>query len=330
MVTSPGLRFAVRRLLLAVPTAFTVIALSFVLIHVSPGDPVTAIAGDGGDAAYYADVRARFGLDRSVGEQFVSYLGRLLHGDLGRSYLQGRPVRTLITERLPATLLLTGTALLLSTVLGIGAGLFAASRRGRPGDVFVSGVSVLVFATPAFWLGQLAILWLSLRTGWFPVQGMTNARVVSTGWRAALDVAHHLALPVGVLAAQEVAAVARLLRTGLLTELESAHVLMARAKGLPERSVYLRHALRRPLLPVLAIIGSRLGQILSGTVIIEIVFGWPGVGRLLLTSMQSRDIPVVLGVFLLTAATVIVANLIVELASARLDPRIVLRRHGRT
>ena len=327
-MTHAGLRFAARRLLLAVPTAFVVISLSFVLIHVAPGDPVTAIAGDGGDAAYYADVRARFGLDRPIGSQFLSYIARLLHGDLGRSYLQGRAVRTLIAERLPATLLLTGTALLVSTFLGVAAGIFAASRRGRPGDVLVSGLSVLVFATPAFWLGQLAILWLALRTGWFPVQGMTNARVVSTGWGAALDIARHLALPVAVLAAQEVAAVARLLRTGLLTELESPHVLMARSKGLPERAVYLRHALRRPLLPVLAIIGSRLGQILSGTVVIEIVFGWPGIGRLLLSAMQSRDIPVVLGVFLLTAGTVIVANLVVEIVSARVDPRIVLRRHG--
>lgn len=328
-MTHAGLRFAARRLGLAIPTVFAVVVLSFVLIHAAPGDPVTAIAGDGGDAAYYAETRARFGLDRPIGRQFLSYLGRLLRGDLGRSYLQGRPVRAMIAERLPATLLLTGTALFLSTVIGIALGLFAASRHGRGGDVFVSSIAVLVLATPAFWLGQLAIIWFALRTGWFPVQGMTNARVVNTGWRAAIDVTHHLALPVAVLAAQEVAAVARLLRTGVLTELESAHVLMARAKGLPERRVYLRHALRRPLLPVLAVIGSRLGQILSGTVVIEIVFGWPGVGRLLLSAMQNRDVPVVLGVFLLTATTVIVANLLVDLASARIDPRIALGRNDR-
>lgn len=328
-MTHGGLRFAARRVGLAIPTVFAVVGLSFVLIHIAPGDPVTAIAGDGGNAAYYAETRARFGLERPIGRQFLSYLGRLLRGDLGRSYIQGRPVRTMIAERLSATLLLTGTALVLSTVIGIGLGMFAASRHGRAGDVFVSSVSVLVFATPAFWLGQLAIIFLSLRTGWFPVQGMTDARVVHTGWRAALDIAHHLALPVAVLAAQEVAAVARLLRTGVLSELESAHVLMARAKGLPERRVYLGHALRRPLLPVLAVIGSRVGQILSGAVVIEIVFGWPGVGRLLLSAMQNRDIPVVLGVFLLTAATVILANLVVDLAGARIDPRIALGRNDR-
>ena len=329
-MTGGGWPYVVRRLGLAVPTALAVAGLSFALIHLAPGDPVTAIAGDGGDAAYYAETRARFGLDQSLGRQFLSYLDRLAHGDLGRSYIQGRPVRTMIAERLPATLLLTGTALILSTLVGIAVGSFAASRHGRPGDSMVSLVSVLIFATPAFWLGQLAIIWLALRTGWFPVQGMTDARTVSTGWRAAYDVGHHLALPVAVLAAQEVASVSRLLRSGLVTELESGHVLMARAKGLPERSVYFRHALRRPLLPVLAVIGGRLGQTLSGAVVVEIVFGWPGVGRLLLRAMQDRDVPVVLGVFLLTAATVILANLLVDIVSARIDPRIMLGRHAQT
>ena len=237
MTNQAGWRFTIRRLLLAIPTTLAVVVLSFVLIHLAPGDPITAIAGDGGDAAYYAETRARFGLDRSIVRQFASYLWRLLHGDLGRSYIQGRPVRTMIAERLGATLLLTGVALMISTVVGIGAAMFTASRRGRAGDVVISAFFVLVFATPAFWLGQLAIIWLALHAGWFPVQGMTDARSAFTGWRAARDVAHHLALPVAVLAAQEVASVARLRRTGLLTELDSAHVLMARSKGLPERAV---------------------------------------------------------------------------------------------
>ncbi len=329
MSAAVGAKYAARRLALAVPTAGAVVTLSFALIHLAPGDPVVAIAGDGGNEAYYAATRTRFGLDRPVLVQFGTYVSRLLRGDLGQSYLQGQPVRTLIAQRLPATLLLTGTALLVSTLIGVGVGMYAASRRGRPGDLAVSTTSILLFATPSFWLGQLAILWLALRTGWFPVQGMTDARNVQTGWRASLDIAHHLALPVTILAAQEIAAVARLLRSGLVSELESAHVLMARSKGLRERTVYVRHALRRPLLPVLAIVGGRLGQILSGTVVVEIVFGWPGVGRLLLSAMQGRDIPVVMGVFLLTAATVIVANLVVDLVSARLDPLIGRQRFGR-
>lgn len=325
-MTAVGLRYAARRLALSVPTVAAVLTLSFTLIHLAPGDPVVAIAGDGGNAAYYAETRARFGLDQPVVRQFVAYVGRVLRGDLGRSYLQGRSVRSMIAERVPATLLLTATALVVSTLIGIVVAFLAASRPGRPSDISITTISVLLFATPAFWLGQIAILWLALHAGWFPVQGMTDARASHTGWAAFFDVAHHLVLPAAVLAAQEIAAVSRILRAGLITEMESGHVLMARSKGLPERLVFLRHAFRRPMLPVLAVLGGRLGQVLSGAVVVEIVFGWPGIGRLLLTAMQGRDIPVVLGVFLVTALVVVVANLLVDLLSARLDPRIGIRR----
>lgn len=323
------MRYAARRLGFAIPTAAAVVTLSFVLIHLAPGDPALALAGDGGDATYYAETRARFGLNEPILTQFFSYLGRLIKGDLGTSYLQGRPVLSLIAERIPETLLLTGTALVLSTIIGVVAAAYSASRRNRIGDVVVNTLSVLVVATPTFWIGQIAILWLALRFGWFPVQGMTNAREVKSGFAAFVDVAHHLVLPVMILAAQEVGSVTRLLRSGLIDELESAHILMARSKGLPERSVLLRHALKRPLLPVLAVIGGRLGQMLSGTVIVEIMFGWPGVGRLLLSAMQNRDIPVVLGVFLMTSLTVVVANLVIDLVSSRLDPRIGQTRLAR-
>ncbi len=325
-----GLRYAARRLGFAVPTTAAVVTLAFALIHLAPGDPVVALAGDGGDAAYYAETRARFGIDQPIVTQFASYVGRVIRGDLGTSYVQGRPVRSLIAERVPATLLLTGTALLLSTLVGIVAAAYSASRRNRPGDVVVNTLSVLVVATPTFWIGQIAILWLSLHFGLFPVQGMTDAREVKTGFAAFLDVAHHLVLPAAILAAQEIGSVTRILRSGLIAELESAHIMMARSKGLPERMVLIRHALKRPVLPVLAVIGGRLGQLLSGTVIVEILFGWPGVGRLLLTAMQNRDIPVVLGVFLMTSVTVVVANLLIDLVSPWVDPRIGQSRISRS
>lgn len=319
---SGGLRYAIRRFGFAIPTGAAVVTLAFALIHLAPGDPIVALAGDGGDRAYYAETRARFGLDRPLPTQYVSYIGRVVRGDLGTSYLQGRPVRSLIAERIPATLLLTGSALVLSTLVGIVLAAYSASRRHRPGDLVINTVCVLVVATPTFWIGQIAIVWLSLHLGWFPVQGMTDAREINTGFRAVVDVLHHLVLPASILAAQEIGSVTRILRSGLITELESAHVLMARSKGLPERMVLTRHALKRPLLPVLAVIGGRLGQLLSGTVIVEILFGWPGIGQLLLSAMQNRDIPVVLGVFLMTSVTVVVANLIIDLVSTRADPRI--------
>lgn len=317
-----GVRYAIRRFALAVPTLFAVVAVSFALIHLAPGDPVIALAGDGGDEAYYQATRERFGLDRPLLTQFASYLSRLAQGDLGSSWIQGRPVRSMIAERLPATLLLTGCALAVSTMIGIALAMFAAPRRGQVGDSAVSTLAILLSATPAFWLGQLAIIWLALRTGWFPVQGMRDARVVQTGWADILDVAHHLVLPVTILAAQEVAAVTRLLRSGLIDELDTPHVLLAHAKGLSDRKALRRHALRRPLIPVLAVIGGRLGQVLSGAVIVEIVFGWPGVGRMLLTAMESRDLPVILGVFLVTSTTVISANFIVDVVTSWMDPLI--------
>ncbi len=313
------------RLVQVVPTVAGVVLLGFLLIHAAPGDPVLALAGESGDAEYYAFVREKFGLDRSLPEQLAAYVSAVVRGDLGTSFVHGRPAATLIAERLPATLLLTSTALVLSTVGGIALGVVSATRHGRPLDTALNTTSLGLYAAPVFWLGQLAILTLSLRLGWFPVQGMTSARGGATGVAHLLDVAHHLALPACVLASQQLAAVSRLTRAGVADELSSDHVRTARAKGVREPVVVLRHALRRPLLPVVTVIGGRMGHLVAGTVIIETVFGWPGVGRLLLGAVNARDIPVVLAVFLLVALTVVVANLATDLAYARVDPRVRYR-----
>lgn len=318
-------RYVVRRLLQLLPTTAVILLVGFLLIHLAPGDPVLALAGENGDAEYYARVRARFGLDQPLPAQLVTYAGNVLSADLGTSYVQGRPVAAVIVERLPATLLLTATALAISTGVGLAVGVLAATRRRRWVGTSVSLVTLGLYAAPVFLLGQLAILLLALRLGWFPVQGMTDARAVTTGLARALDVAHHLALPALALAAQEVAAVARLSRVGLLDELASDHVRTARAKGVQEQTVVLRHGMRRALLPVVTVLGGRVGHLVSGAVVVEVVFGWPGVGRLLVTAVQSRDAPVVLGVFLLVALTVAVANLLTDLVYAWLDPRVRYR-----
>jgi peptide/nickel transport system permease protein len=313
------------RLLQVLPTCAGILLVGFVLIHLAPGDPVLALAGDSGDAEYYASMRDKFGLDEPFPAQIAAYAGNVLRGDLGVSYVQGRPAFDAIVERLPATLLLSGTALALSTVAGIPIGVLGAARRGGAGDLAVNAVVLGLYAAPVFWLGQLAILGLSLHLGWFPVQGMTSAREDHTGLRAVVDVAHHLALPALVLASQQLAAVSRLTRSGVVEELGSDHVRTARAKGVGEPAVLFRHALRRPLLPVLTVIGGRVGHLVAGTVVIETVFGWPGIGRLLVSSMQARDIPIVLGIFLLVAFAVVIANLVTDLAYAWLDPRVRYR-----
>jgi peptide/nickel transport system permease protein len=315
-------RYVLRRVLQLLPTTAAILLVGFLLIHLAPGDPVLALAGENGDAEYYAFVREKFGLDRPLPDQLATYAGNVLSGDLGTSYVQGRPVAEVIAERLPATLLLTGAALALSTVLGIAIGVFTATRRRRWPDVTVTFATLAMYAAPVFLVGQLAILLLALRAGWFPVQGMSDARSSATGLPAALDVGHHLVLPVLALASQEIAAVARLSRVGLLDELARDHIRTARAKGVVERSVIAKHALRRALLPVVTVLGGRVGHLVAGAVVVEVVFGWPGLGRLLVTAMQTRDAPIVLGVFLLVSVTVVVANLLTDLLYAWLDPRV--------
>lgn len=313
------------RLLQVLPTCAGILLVGFLLVQLAPGDPVLALAGASGDAEYYAFMRDKFGLDESLPGQLASYTANVLHGDFGTSYLQGQPAMDAIWQRLPATLLLTSSALVLSTVGGLAVGVFGAARRGSVSDHALNGLTLGLYAAPVFWLGQLAILTLSLRLGWFPVQGMTTARENNTGLAAVMDVAHHLALPAVVLAGQQLAAVSRLTRSGVAEELRSDHVRTAWSKGVGERAALFRHALRRPLLPVVTIIGGRVGHLVAGTVVIETVFGWPGIGRLLVTSRQSRDMPIILGIFLLVALAVVLANLLTDLAYAWLDPRIRFR-----
>lgn len=317
-------RYIARRLLQFVPTVGGIIVLSFFLVHLAPGDPVQTLAGQSGDAAYYAFMRRKFGLDRPILEQFFTYASNVLRGDLGRSFIHGRSVADVILERLPATLLLMGTALVLSTIAGIVIGTLAARRPFGRLDFAVGSTALLFYAIPSFWLAQMAVLGLAFYAGVFPIQGMTSARTVTTGLAHAVDVAHHLVLPALVLMSQELALIVRLTRTGVLEASGRDYGRTARAKGLTEGAVITRHVLPNALLPVVTIVGGRLGFLFSGAVIVEIVFGWPGLGSVLLSSTQTRDYPVLLGMLLLVAFTVAFANLLVDLIYGRLDPRISL------
>ncbi len=314
-------RYLLWRLAQIVPAVAGILFIAFVAVHTAPGDPVLALAGEHGDAAYYAFMRSKFGLDRPLPEQLVVYVGRIATGDLGQSFVHGRPVAVVIAERLPVTFLLIGSALALSTTVGLLLGVLAARRAGHPTDFALRTGALLAHAMPSFWLAQMAAIALALGTGWFPVQGLTDARRALTGWRYALDVAHHLVLPALVLAAGELALTTRLTRTGMLEALATDYARTARAKGLPERGV-IRHALRNALLPLVTVVGGRAGLIVTGAVLVETVFAWPGLGQLLLSSIQARDIPILLGLFLLTSLTVIVANFVTDVAYAWLDPRI--------
>ena len=317
--------YLARRLLQVPPAVLGILVIAFLLIHLAPGDPILALAGDNGDAAYYAEMQAKFGLDRPLPEQLAIFIGNLLRFDLGLSYVQGRPAIDVVLERIPSTLLLTGSALLFAIVVGVALGMYGAARSDRASDLAIN-LGVLGFhAAPSFWLAQLAVLVFGLWAGWFPVTGMTSPRADPAGLGQVIDIAHHLVLPMLVLAATEVAIISRMTRAGLLDELPRDYVRTARAKGLPEAGVR-GHALRNALIPVATVIGGRVGHLLSGAVLVEAVFGWPGIGRLLLSAVQARDIPIVLAVLLVIGLAVIIANVVTDLVYVRLDPRI---RYGR-
>lgn len=316
------LRFVLRRLVRAVPAVLAILVITFFMIQLAPGDAVDTLAGAGGDEATNDYLRSYLQLDRPVWEQFGSYVYNLSRGDLGRSFVQGgTPVSDLIVERLPATLLLILTALVLSSLGGILLGALIARWPFGRFDAAASSVLLVGYAMPTFWLAQLAVLVFAIRAGWLPIQGMTDARADYTGLAAAADVARHLVLPAAVLATSELAFVARVTRSGLLTERGRDYTRTARAKGANERRIILNHALPNALLPVVTVIGTRLGLLFTYAVVTETVFGWPGLGSLLLTASQSRDRPVMLGLVLLVSLSVVVANLATDVVYGWIDPR---------
>lgn len=314
-------RYLLRRLAQVPPTVLFILVVVWLLLHLAPGDPLIALAGQYGDEAYYAAMRERFGLDQPLLQQLWTFLGNAVQGDFGSSYVRGRPAMAVVLERLPATLLLAGSALAVSTVVGVGLGVLVAGRPGSRTDLLLRVGALTTYATPSFWLAQLVVLCVAFPFGWFPVQGMTDARAGHVGMAAAIDVARHLVLPAAVLAGSEIALNMRLVRAGLLDAARTEYVRMARAKGLTDLRV-LRHALRNVLLPVVTVVGNRVGMFFTGAALVEIVFAWPGVGRLLLTAAQARDFPVLLAIFVVVAAAVLLANLVVDIVYAWLDPRI--------
>lgn len=314
--------YLARRLAQLLPTVAGIVLVGFVLTRLAPGDPVLALAGQHGDAEYYAFMRERFGLDRSVPAQLWTYVSNVARGDFGISYTHSRPAMDVVLERVPATLILSALALALSSVVGIALGVVAAIKPGGVRDLGISLTSLGFYSAPVFFVAQAALLLFVLVLGWFPSHGMRGAAGVEGLWAQAGDLARHLVLPVAVLASQEIAAVARLTRSELGDELHADYVRTARAKGVRRGRVVTRHALRLALLPVVTVIGARVGHLISGAVIVEVVFGWPGLGQLMLGAMQTRNSPVLLAIFVLVAISVVVANLVTDLSYAALDPRI--------
>ena len=314
--------YLARRLAQVVPALAAIVLVTFVVIHLAPSDPGVAVAGESADAATLEALRRQFGLDRPLVSQVLGYASDVARGDLGDSFFFGRPVSTVIAERLPATLLLAGTALRLSCLLGIVLGRLAASRPSGLLDASVTAATLVGYSVPAFWLGQVAILLFGLQLDWFPVVGISDARIDYEGLDRVRDVVRHLILPASVLAVSEVALLARLTRTGLIRQLREGYVRTAEAKGLPQAKVVSRHAFPNAALPLVTVIGTRVGFLFSGAVVVESVFSWPGIGLLLRDAVNNGDRPLALGLVMLVAISVLLANVVTDLLYARIDPRI--------
>lgn len=317
--------FVLRRLLASVPLLLAVITVNFGLIRFAPGDPVYMIIGEAAqyDERFVQEVRARFGLDRPLYEQYLAYVSRAVQGDLGVSfYFDQQPVLDVVLSRLPQTLILFGLGYGMAIGVGVWLGARAARRPYSMTDNAASLVGLLGYSIPSFWLGMLLILVFSVNLGWFPVGGMMDVRTPATGFGMIVDRARHLVLPAMALGAFHLALITRLTRGSMLEVLQLDFITAARAKGLLERDVYRRHALRNALLPVVTAAGYTVGFLLAGSVLVETVFAYPGMGRLLYQALNARDFPLMLGVLIVVSVAVIVANLVTDLIYGKIDPRI--------
>ena len=318
--------FALRRMALALPLLLGVAVVNFTLIQIAPGDPVTILVGDyPAPPEYVEEVRREFGLDRPLPERLGRYLLQLGQGNLGYSFANRQPVRDLIGGRLGATLQLTLTAMALATVVGVALGVIAARARATALDGIAQAAALSGYSLPEFWLGQIMILLFAVWLGWLPSQGNRSLRAPVEGWGAVTDGMRYLLLPALALSFRYIALIARLTRTAMIEVLGADFVLAARARGAGERTVLLGHALRHAALPVLTVVGYNFGFIFAGSALIETVFAWPGVGRLLFESITRRDYPVMTAILLLVSTTVVVVNLITDVLYVKVDPRVQYR-----
>jgi peptide/nickel transport system permease protein len=310
--------YIARRLLLVIPVLFGISVIVFLVISLIPGDPATAILGAFATPENVLRVNRELGLDRPLPVQYVTWLAGLLEGDLGQSYSLNRPVRDEVLERFGPTLILAGAALFLCTLFGVLGGVIAAVKQYGWQDKLITLLVLIGISTPSFFLGLLLILWFAVGLGWFPTGGMYGL----FGGGGLGDLLHHLALPAIALAMVATGVVARLTRANMLEVLRQDYVRTARAKGLREGTVIYKHALKNALVNIVPIIGIEAGFVLGGAVYIESVFQWPGIGRMLVTAISTRDILLVQGGVLVVAVSFVLINLVTDVIQTLLDPRL--------
>ncbi|HSL91339.1 MAG TPA: nickel ABC transporter permease [Candidatus Limnocylindrales bacterium] len=301
-------RYLLSRLVQLVPVVFGVVTIVFLLLHLIPGDPVEIMLGESAVAAQKEELRRELKLDRPIAAQYVEFLGGLVTGDLGISFRSREPVLREILSRFPATMLLAAASLLVALLFAVPLGVLSAMRQHSSLDHLSAFLAMLGLSMPNFWLGPLLILVFSIRLGLFPVAGFGTVR--------------HLVLPALTMGAGMAAILMRMLRSSLLEEIRQEYVRAAAAKGLSRRSAVLRHALKNSAIPVLTVLGLQFGALLSGSIITETIFSWPGIGRLMVQAIDARDYPLVQGCVLFIALCTVAVNLATDLLYSRLDPRI--------
>ncbi len=330
----------IERILAAIPIMLGVVIFAFLFMRMIPGDPVDIMMGEaGGVTLEEMDfLRAQFDLDKSLPVQLVRYLGRLAQGDMGYSIQRARPVKEVILEAIPATIELALFSLILALIVGIPLGIASARRQNSLVDRFGMTASFLGISMPAFWLGIIGIIVFSLRLGWFPTSGritygmepatitglMTLDAFITGDTQSFRDVLRHLILPAGTLGAGVAAVVARVTRSSMLEALKTDYVLFAKAKGVPESSVVIRHALRNALIPTVTVVGLQMGTLLGGNMIVETIFGWPGLGRIVVDAIFSRDYPLVQAAVMVYALTFVTINLATDILYTYLNPKMTL------
>ena len=302
------IRFLALRLSLLVPTLLGVLIVTFLLLYVAPGDPVQAMVGERADSATIARLRAELRLDDPLPAQFGRYVGNVVRGDLGTSYITGRPIVRDLMQRFPATLRLAGAAMIFAALLGISIGVYGAWRPGSWGDRLTAMTAYAGVSFPVYWVGLLLILIFAVTLRWLPASGFGGFVF--------------LVLPAVTLGMRSVAFLSRMTRAAMQEVLQSDFVRTARAKGLRERPVILSHAFRNALLPVVTVLGLDFGSYLTGSILTETIFSWPGVGRYVLTAIEKRDLPAVQGSILFLSLVFVLVNLITDLVYAKVDPRV--------
>ena len=318
------LRYVIRRLIQAIPIILAIIVLNFFLLNMAEGDAVDVLAGEAGSATpeYMAELRAKFGLDQPLPVQLLVYLKNIVSLDLGYSFRHDMPVSILIVDRFWPTLLLMVSTIILAIGFGILLGLLAATNLNTWKDAVISVFALITYATPLFWVGLMMIVVFSINLRWFPTSGMENIAAFYEGFDRFVDITHHLVLPTITLSLFYLALYTRLMRASMLEQYGQDYVVTARAKGLPERRITFGHVLRNALLPVVTMAGVQVGALIGGSVIVESVFAWHGLGMLAFESLFARDLNLLLGIFLISSVLVVVVNLIVDIIYCFLDPRI--------